>query len=658
MFSKIKSITLCAGIVFLSSIEMAHAEELIWREVFANKITNNLAVTSKKNKLVVTGVGDDGRVYQNVNTSSNPENPNWKNWKSLQQIKDAKQIVVSDTLEGGAQLTGVSDKFLFSSELDKNGRFQTPTRVKASEAITELDSSSLLSKRRHILGLSPQGEILAAAMKKGKYRNWNALAELLSVPGGVSSAFNKKNETLLIAGIGKEGVRVYELSVGNELSELTVLRGKDIVSVTAALSSSGNGEIYGIDSSGIVWESRQVSDNAWSDWESPVRAVAKSIYVENQEDRTVLFVVTQDNLLISVTRSGGEWKNQKRIPVMENLSEFAVTASKNGAFNLVALDDESRLWVTKIMESSSYSVAALAQGPRYPNCTEYLPYDQYTDNWTNRFHMMVATPGAKTQTYYYTASVTEESLAYSLFYDVTGGLSLAGCRPTKSIMGALENMGEATNNYDTNGRISSQTGSYNGSSYTMLYGYNNYGFIESVRRNGDLCIEAGYDVMQRVNKVSVHRTGSCSDIFSNKQSILFGYLSTLSTVPNFAYVEQYKNDIVVITGTADINYSGSNFNVNIPTKITEAGSSDKYRVFSFETTTEIANNLLAVDQVTGRLDGTPVKLNQYFYESERYGFQDEINNGVNLEITTLDQQVNYVLFGVGPIGLNYALTYE
>ncbi len=245
-----------------------------------------------------------------------------------------------------------------------------------------------------------------------------------------------------------------------------------------------------------------------------------------------------------------------------------------------------------------------------------------------------------------------------MFLDVTGGLSLAGCKPTHSIMGQLESMGDATNTYDQYGRILTQQGNYSGSAYTMTFSYNSYGFIESIERNNSTCMEATYDVMQRVNSVAIYPTGDCSDIYINKQTVLFGYLSTLSTVPNFVHGTSYKDDVPIIIGSGDIAYRNSNFVVDIGVEYEVINSHDTFNLFSFDVSTEVNNNILQISEVEGRWDGVPTKLNAFFYDSERYGFQDEINNGVNLEISTVDQQVNYVLFGVGAIGLNYALTYE
>lgn len=655
-------VKICFGLsLALMVAQGAVAKDLIWREVFASRIEKSLvAIKNEKGHLVVAGVTEAGTVQHNVNRSTELHVPNWADWKSL-RLDEASKIIVSKNNSGGVQLSGVAEDRLFWSYLKSNGRFSKARIGLASGGLIDLIETEYLSARGSLLGLNVQGKLLLAEQKKGKYRTWNTIATELKIPGSIATATHPDNKSQLFAAVESDGVAVSLWTPKQGLKKALTIRGKNMRKVKVSVSASGKWEIFAVDTTGFLWQSRLDASGAWSDWLSPATLKVNDVIVtKTSSGQRMLFLLTPSNGLFFVQeKSEGRWLKHQAVPLDKNVTELAVVAGEKALFDLVMLDDDSRLWRAQFDSASdSDSVATYAQGPRYPKCTEYLPYEQYTDTWTNRLHMMIATPGSKTQMYYYTGGLIEESFAYSMFLDVTGGLSLAGCRPSNSILGRLESMGEAKNTYDQYGRIASQEGNYEGSSYSMLFNYNNYGFIESLTRNGVTCIEATYDVMQRVNSVTVHGEGACSQLFSNKQKISFSYLSTLSSVPNFAHGTSYKDEVPIIIASADIDYPRSNFNVDIAVKYTVAGGDDTVNLFSFETGTEEVNNALQVSEVIGRWDGAPVKHNQFYYDSNKYGFQDVVANGVNLEVTTLDEKVNYIVFGLGPIGLAYALSYE
>ncbi|MFL0808841.1 MAG: hypothetical protein K6L76_00365 [Agarilytica sp.] len=638
----------------------ASAKDLIWREVFSNPIEKNLtAVISDKGHLVVAGIGN-GRVQQNVNLSNSPLSPNWKNWKNF-NFKNTDQITVNKTLDNSFQLSGIANERLFWSALNDNGRFIKPKKGVASDSIVDLTAAETLPPRKRLVGLAANGNLVSSSQKKEKYKNWKVIESSFSIPGSIATLTNPGTKEQIFAGTSANGVSVITWKPSSGFSEKTTISGRNIASVHLGLTKNGMWEAYGIDTNGSLWRSRQLASGKWKRWENTIPlAVRDLIVTQDSNGKRTLFVLTLSDRIYVVQQSGpNKWGKHSEVPSNGFIKEISVAERSNNTFELVILDQDNFLWHTQFdLDTDSGAIAAYAQGPRYPGCSEYLPYNQYTDTWTNRFHMMAATPGSKTQLYYFTGGLIEESFAYSMFLDVTGGLSLAGCRPSRSIMGALESMGDATNSYDQYGRITTQTGNYSGSSYTMQFTYNNYGFIESVQRNGDTCVEATYDVMQRVNNVTIHGTGACSDLFTNKQTILFGYLSTLSPVPNFAHATSYKDDVPIIIASGDFVYRGSNFIVDIGVEYEVIDSDNTFNLFSFDVSTQTSNNVLQISEVEGRWDGVPVRLNQFFYDTNKYGFQDVLTNGVNLEITTADSQVNYVLFGLGPIGLNYALTYE
>ncbi len=644
-------------LIFNSSVS---AKDLIWREVFANPIEKNLnVVISSKNHLVVSGIGD-GKFQQNVNFSKNPISPDWKNWKNF-RFDSTEQIIVNQTSNGDVQLSGVSNGRLFTSGLNENGRFVKPQKSILTNGIIDLSAAKTLPPKKRLIGLSANGGLVTTTQHKGKYRDWKTIDSLFSVPGSIATLTNPSSQEQLFSGISQNGVAVISWVPGAGFGEKSVIDGKKMVQVHLGLTEKGRWEIYGIDSSGVLWHSRRLDSGKWEGWKTIAPLAIREVIVtkDSNNTRTLFLLTASDRIFVVQRDSKDAWTKHHEIPSNGNTKEIAVAERANNKFELMTLDHSNYLWHTQFnLLQHTDATAAYAQGPRYPTCTEYLPYNQYIDTWTNRFHMMAATPGAKTQLYYYTGGVINEAFAYSMFLDVTGGLSLAGCQPSHSIMGQLESMGDATNTYDQYGRILTQKGNYSGSAYTMTFSYNNYGFIESIKRNDNICMEATYDVMQRVNSVAIHPTGDCSDIYINKQTILFGYLSTLSSVPNFVHGTSYKDDIPIIIGSGDIAYRDSNFIVDIGVEYEVINSHDTFNLFSFDVSTEVNNNDLQISEVEGRWDGAPTKFNVFFYDTDRYGFQDEINNGVNLEISTIDEQVNYVLFGVGAIGLNYALTYE